>query len=276
MIGVKPAPRFISPRNSDQPKRFFLCREEAVGVVANIVAPVELEDQNGENGGLNDDEGANTPRLDAHVPEASVPEGDEEVVECQKAQTGPFPFKPRPELVENHRLHHHPYQSWCKWCVEGKAHGQHHESSGRESSVPVVATDYFFLTSGQEKQEEEQSAKTREEFGMADEEIDRERREGTVVKCLIMRCHASKSIFCWVVPYKGDSEDGYVTGLICTGMKWLGWRRMILKCDNEPPLLQLMRSAASLAKVEFKELEQLGEEHPIPYDSQANGAVERT
>ena len=149
MIGVKPAPRFISPRNSDQPKRFFLCREEAAGVVANIVAPVEIEDQNGESGGLDNDEGASTPRLTGDEPE--------EVVECQKAKTGPFPFKPGPELVENHRLHHHPYQSWCKWCVEGKAHGQHHKSvQDRESFVPVVATDYFFLTSGEEKQEEEE------------------------------------------------------------------------------------------------------------------------
>ena len=140
MIGLKPAPRFISPRNSDQPNRFFLCREEAARMVVNIVAPVEIEDQNDESGVLNDDEGASTPRL-----VGAEAEGAEEVVECQEAKTGPFPFKPKPELIENHRLHHHPYQSWCKWCVEGKAHGQHHKASNRESSVPVVATDYFFF-----------------------------------------------------------------------------------------------------------------------------------
>ena len=108
MIGVKPVPRFISPRNSDQPKRFFLCREEAAGVVAHTVAPVEIEDQNGESGGMNDDEEASTPRLVGAEPESA-----EEVGECQEAKSGPIPFKPRPELVEYHRLHHHPYQSWC-------------------------------------------------------------------------------------------------------------------------------------------------------------------
>ena len=92
MIGVKPASRIISPRNSNQPS-FFLCKEEAAGVMANTVAPVEIGDQNEESGGLENDEGASTPRLTGD--EANVQE-PEEVVECQEAKTGPFPIKPKP------------------------------------------------------------------------------------------------------------------------------------------------------------------------------------
>ena len=65
-----------------------------------------------------------------------------------------------------------------------------------------------------------------------------------------------------------------MTGLIVTALRWLAWTRMILKSDNEPALLQLMRTAAGWAKVELQEIDQLGEEHPTAYDSQANGAVE--
>ena len=136
-----------------------------------------------------------------------------------------------------------------------------------------MAGDYFYLTNGKTAKAG-WSMVSRQELNMEDDEVNQKRRDGQLVKCLILRCHVSKGIFCWVVPYKGGgSEDGYVTGLMATALRWLAYTRLMLKSDNEAALVQLMRAVATLAKTEIKELEQLCEEHPSPYDSQANGGV---
>ncbi len=192
--------------------------------------------------------------------------------ESQDVKTGPFTYKPTAAEVELHRLTHWPCRSWCEWCIKGKAIGEQHVRSTRVSDVPVVAADYFFLTSGEG--DIGVNVKLRSEIDMDDSTMDAERREGRLVKCLIFRCHMSKAVFTWAVPYKGDGEDGYVTGLVATALKWLAYTRVIIKCDNEPALVALMRSATQLAKVDLDNLRQIGEEHPTPYDSQANGAVE--
>jgi len=241
---------------------------------ASAVAPVVTDGPSGEGEGyeeLGEREAPEPTRESVEamsggepLQEAPDEKPEEEYQECK---TGPFHYKPKPEELEHHRLHHHPYRSWCRWCIEGKAQGEHHQSSKRESTVPVVAGDYFYLTNGKSA-EEGWSMASRTELNLKDDEVDQKRRDGQLVKCLIIRCHSSKAIFCWVVPYKGgDGEGGYVTGLIVTALRWLAWTRMILKSDNEPALLQLMRTAAGWAKVELQEIDQLGEEHPTAYDS---------
>ena len=138
-----------------------------------------------------------------------------------------------------------------------------------------VAGDYFFLTDGGGgSQDQEFQVQMKNELGMDDESIDQARQEGKIAKCLIMRCHASKAIFTWMVPYKGDAEDGYVTDLMVKALKWFGYTRFIVKSDNEPALNRLVKSAIDKAKLEMPELRQIAEEHPTAYDSKANGAVE--
>ena len=47
---------------------------------------------------------------------------------------------------------------------------------------------------------------------------------------------------------------------------------MILKSDNEPAIVRLLREALKVLRVEG--VEQAAEEHPPPYDPQSNGAIE--
>ena len=157
----------------------------------------------GEDGGDDQGDGAGEP-------EAGEPES-------QEVKTGPFAYKPTPAEVELHRLTHWPYRSWCEWCIKGKAIGEQHVRSTHVSDVPVVGADYFFLTSGDG--DVGVNIKLRNEIDMDDSTMDTERREGRLVKCLIFRCHMSKAVFTWAVPYKGDGEDGYVTGLVATALK---------------------------------------------------------
>ena len=248
-----------------------------MGAVA--AEPTAMEEfDNGVIADLDGDDGAEAPDPQGEEDQGGF-EGDQpdelvdepcEPEETQEAKTGPFHTKPSAKEVELHRLHHHPYRSWCPWCVRGKAHGEPHRRVAFDSIVPIVGLDYFFLTSGNDQED----VKERSELGMSDPEVESARRSGKLVKCLIMRCHSSKTIFTWVVPYKGEGEDGYVTGLIVTALRWLAYTRVIMKCDNEPALATLVKAASKIARTELQELQQLGQEHPTPYDSQANGAIE--
>ena len=109
---------------------------------------------------------------------------------------------------------------------------------------------------------------------MDDEELASQRRDGTIVKAIVIRCHASKAIFSWAVPCKGDDEDGYVVRLIVKAVAWLGHCKLILKADNEPAIQALVKSALKAMRVEVEGLEGASSEAPQPYDSQANGSVE--
>ena len=134
-----PKPALVSPQN-DTPPRFFLCEEEAIRRDESVVpTEFEINDLEGEDGRGEELEGDAT--VESMGGQTATPGGDGAVEpqdETQECRTGPYHFKPKAEQVEDHRLHHHPYRSWCRWCVEGKAHGEHHRASGRESDVPVL------------------------------------------------------------------------------------------------------------------------------------------
>ena len=59
------------------------------------------------------------------------------------------------------------------------------------------------------------------------------RKRGDITKCLLVRCFNSNNIFGYVVPQKGDDEEGYCAGLVVNHVLWLGHTCRILKSDNE-------------------------------------------
>ena len=70
---------------------------------------------------------------------------EEEVVEPQRVVK--TPYTPSASEVAEHRVTHSPYRDWCDECREAfgreaaHAHGEH-----RAAWVPVVSTDYLFLS----------------------------------------------------------------------------------------------------------------------------------
>ena len=50
--------------------------------------------------------------------------------------------------------------------------------------MPILGLDYFFLTS--------KGVSSKEELEMNNEDMEQAREEGTLVKCLVVRCFASK------------------------------------------------------------------------------------
>jgi len=77
-----------------------------------------------------------------------------------------------------------------------------------------------------------------------------------------------------VVPRKGADEENIVADMVLSDKEWLGHSRIILKSDGEPSLQALVKRVVSLAKVECKELEEIGKEESAAYDSQSNGGTE--
>ena len=76
-------------------------------------------------------------------------EGGEEInietdvgTEVEPVREAVDPGKPTDRQIEEHRLTHLPYRSWCRWCVLGRGRGlQHRARTG--SLIPTVGMDYF-------------------------------------------------------------------------------------------------------------------------------------
>ena len=60
--------------------------------------------------------------------------------------------------------------------------------------------------------------------------------------------------------------------MVVADVLWLGYSKVLLKSDNEPAIVKLLKE--SLATLKVSGVDQVGEEYSPPYDSQANGAVE--
>ena len=72
---------------------------------------------------------------------------DESHEEAQPARFVSSPPSVSAEAMEQHRADHQPFRTWCKFCIMGRGLGQSHTASPEESSVAIVAQDYFYITS---------------------------------------------------------------------------------------------------------------------------------
>ncbi len=174
--------------------------------------------------------------------EVNIEDGDEDV---EPLKIAPSPGQPTPEQVELHRTKGHiPYRSWCKWCVMARGVGQPHHRAG-ESALPIVGIDYFFVTTG--------GVEKRDELEIPeDAAVDEARKEGKILKCVLVRCWASKNIFAHVIPCKGADEELFTAKLVAADIEWLGHTKLALKADNEAavkrPLSRLCRSSKRSAR----------------------------
>ena len=85
---------------------------------------LEVEGEQGEIIGLDDDE------LEA---------------EAAPRRTAPDPGQPTREEVEEHRVDHFPFRSWCEFCVKGRGSGEQHRR-GPDGAIPSISAEYFIVT----------------------------------------------------------------------------------------------------------------------------------
>ena len=183
-----------------------------------------------------------------------------------------IPVKPDDASIENHRKSHWPYRSWCDCCNEGRGLGeQRGKHGGGVHDIPIIGIDFFFITSG--------GIKLRKELEYAEDadgqaRLEEDRAKGIIVKCILIRDHATKCVFAHVVPCKGDDEDSYAVKLVVSALTWVGHVRLILRSDGEPAILVLVKRALETLKTSVEGLQGASPEKSHPRDSQSNGATE--
>ena len=65
--------------------------------------------------------------------------------DVQPIRTLKTPELPSREAVEEHRVDHCPYRSWCDECVEGAGREDGH-SNVESHSIAMISMDYLFIT----------------------------------------------------------------------------------------------------------------------------------
>ena len=194
---------------------------------------------------------------------------DEEVEPLRKT---PSPVMPTAADVEEHRLTHYPYRSWCSECNQGRGLGEQRGAhKGRPHRIPIVGVDFWYITSDGIKSRDEL------EWGNDDEgaeKLKKAREEGAITKCLVIRCYGTKCVYAHVIPSKGSQEDPYIVDLVCSDIAWLGHVKLIVKGDNEKALVALINQSLRVLRCQVDHLESVTAEHSQPYDSQSNGATE--
>ena len=149
---------------------------------------------------------------------------------------------PSAEDIEAHNATHIPYKSWCPACVEGKKSNPPHRRVVEEGrTVPELAIDYAFMRDS--------------------EDADR-------LTIVIMKDRDSKAVFSDMVEVKGQGISGTIQR-IADNISRLGYKKVILKSDQEPALIDLINGI-----IEYRDDPTIPEHSPVG-ESQSNGLVER-
>ena len=215
-----------------------------------------------EDGGLGLDGGVSRggrsrePRIidELHPTEEVEGEVNADEEDVQPMRTLRTPDLPSREVIEEHRIDHYPYRTWCSHCVEGVGREDGH-CSVESHAIAMISMDYFFVS------------RPGVVYDTAEECEDAE-----ALKVLVIKDTKSKSVFAQAVPQKGIDEKRFAVDAVVQSVMWLGYSQVILKSDNEPAIVKLLKE--SLAALKVKGLDQAAEEHPPPFDPQANGMVE--
>ena len=69
--------------------------------------------------------------------------------EAESLKQAHSPILPPAAEVQQHRLTHLPYRSWCKFCSLGRGTGEQQRSDpSRVRHVPIMGLDYWYITKG--------------------------------------------------------------------------------------------------------------------------------
>jgi len=203
-----------------------------------------------ENEDLFDNEGPE------HLGEGEVLEipNDSDEEDCAPRRVAPEPGEPTAEEVAEHRIDHTPYRSWCEHCVRGRGYGEQHRR-GPESTIPVVSADYLLVT--------------KRGVHLKNEQVE---ASEVVMKILVIKDSKSKYIGAHLVPVKGLGCDRYAAEKMRRDILWLGYSRVILRSDNEPAIVAVLKETLKGLRIDV--LEQAAEDHPPAHDSKSSGSVE--
>ena len=141
---------------------------------------------------------------------------------------------------------HLPHRSWCPICVKARGKEDSHFKSKNSKAVqdkPVMTFDY-------------------KSFGQEIETDDK-------ITTIVVKDVVTKTMYSHVCQNKGASDD-WIVDRIAQDIDELGHIEVILKCDGEPSIIQLLK------RVKEKRVNNTLLEHPPAYDPQSNGVAEKS
>ena len=180
-------------------------------------------DEDAANQGEEQSHEDDTPKAeDAEAPQVEEPavsgdaeeiiEDDFECQECTPARILPDPGQPTQKQLDDHRIDHLPFRSWCPECVAGRATGEQHVKRKDVKQVSTFSMDYLYCTKSR--------IVSRDEL---------EEGEEVELKALVAKDSKSKTVFAHAMETKGSDEAGYAVARMVEDIAWLGHTRIILK-----------------------------------------------
>ena len=125
--------------------------------------------------------------------EEETAEISDEEFQCQpcEVKAAPSPILPSAADIEEHRLTHWPYRSCCEFCNLERGIGeQHRRSPGKQRLIAIVGLDYWYITGGVMKRRSELE---QPENAEGEVQLMAAREDGSIIKCIVIRCHQSKN-----------------------------------------------------------------------------------
>ena len=84
--------------------------------------------------------------VDERPDEAEQAEYDSECQGCVESGILPDPGQPTQKQLEDHRVDHLPFRSWCPECVAGRATGEQHIARKDPTQIATFSVDYLYCT----------------------------------------------------------------------------------------------------------------------------------
>jgi len=175
--------------------------------------------------------------------------------EAEEAMVIKVEVKPSKEEVEKHNTTHLPWRSWCKYCVFGRGKNRGHRKQKHNGNVPTVHADYMYMKEDEKERKKRKADNKGEEY------------EDDGMPILVMKEKPGGWITAHVMPEKGVHP--YSVKRVNQTMKLLGYKKIILRTDQEPSILALK----SRVKEEWAG-DLIAEESPVG-ESESNGVAER-
>ena len=150
--------------------------------------------------------------------------GEQEDLELEaeelKCQVCRPPILPTKAEVDAHNLTHLPFRSWCSACVRGRGRSIAHRRIGtdvkEDEQISTISIDYGF-------------------FGTSEGQVP------NTLPVLIVRDRRSKSTWSHPVPSKGV-EHPWPAKALMNDLDMTGYKRVILKSDQEPSIVALVNA----------------------------------
>jgi len=220
-----------------------------------------MDDLNGESGvdGTGEAEGEDNVGEDAPEPGSDLgeeaPEQDPGDMRHMKKMMDPC--LPTKAEVEDHRLTHLPFRSWCPFCVKGRGvESGHYRAERDKDAIGEVHLDYCFPCGA----------------GIKPRNIHEKASVATgCMTVLVLRDRDTKMMLATVVPRKGTKGEFAArrSAAFCAEIGYTG-ASLIVKSDQEPAITALVNDIA-MRRTPAKTII---EQSPVG-SSQSNGIVER-